>query len=132
MDALDRARAFFSKDAFATDIMGISIDSVEEGHAVCSMTIEPHHLNAGGSMMGGAMFTLADFAFAVAANLDKPTTVTLTSQIAFLSPPRGKRLTATAERVREGHTTCYYQVRLEDDTGHVVAMVGISGFTKHT
>ncbi len=130
MTYLERARAFFENDRFAMGVTGIQIDAVEDDYARCSLALDTRHLNAAGSVMGGVMFTLADFAFAVAANLNQPTTVTLSSQITFLAPPRGNCLSAEARLVHRGHRTCYYEVQVSDESGAVCACVGVSGFTK--
>lgn len=130
MTYLERARAYFAKDAFATRMMGIAIAEVEDGYARCEMPLEEKFLNAEGSVMGGALFTLADFAFAVAANLNQPPTVSLSCQVTFLSPPRGARLIAEARRVKSGLRTCYFSVEVRDDTDTIVAVVGVSGFIK--
>lgn len=131
MTDLARARAYFAKDRFSTDLMGIEIDEVRDGYARCSLKLDPEkHLNSEGDVMGGVLFTLADFAFAVAANLNQPVTVSLSCQVAFLSPPRGTVLVAHATRVRSGHSTCYYSVEVKDDTDNIVTVVGVSGFIK--
>lgn len=130
MEPIDRVRAYFAKDAFATGQTGIIIDTAETGYARCSLDILPIHYNSEKHVMGGVLFTLADYTFAVAANFDQPMTVTLSSQITFLSPPRGDRLVAEAHCVRQGHSTCYYQVTIRDDTDTIVTVVGISGFIK--
>ena len=64
MPTLDQIRACFAGDRFATETAGVIIDAAEPGRAVCSMPIRPIHLNANSVPMGGAIFTLADFAFA--------------------------------------------------------------------
>lgn len=130
MTNLERARAFFKGDTFSTELMGIEIDAVEKGFSKCHLNLTECHLNAEGHIMGGVMFTLADFAFAVAANLDQPMTVSLSCQVTFLSPPRGRTLYAEAICVRQGHSTCYYDVRVTDEEGTIVTVVGISGFIK--
>ena len=43
-----------------------------KGHSVCEMPIEDIHRNAMGNIMGGAIFTLADFALAIAGNVSQP------------------------------------------------------------
>ena len=75
MDAqkLEQIQKVFANDRFATD-NGAVIEQVDEGYAKCWLEIQPHHLNAAGTVMGGAIFTLADFAFAVASNWNKPFT----------------------------------------------------------
>lgn len=130
MTYLERAREYFAKDAFSTELMGIEIDDVQEGYARCSLPLSQKHLNSEGDVMGGVLFTLADFSFAVAANLNQPLTVSLSCQITFLSPPRGAKLIAEARCVRSGHSTCYYSVEVRDDTGTIVTVVGVSGFIK--
>ena len=130
MTELERARGFFEKDKFAMKLMGIGIDEVRDGYARCSLTLDERHLNAEGEVMGGVYFTISDFAFAVASNLNQPPTVSLSCQIAFLSPPRGTRLIAEAKRVRSGHSTCYYDVEVTDELGNIVTEMGITGFIK--
>ena len=130
MEPIERARAYFSKDHFATEVVGIKIDAVEKGYARCSLQITSSHLNAAGSVMGGVLFTVADFTFAVAANFDQPLTVTISSNISFLEPPHGKTLLSEASCIRQGGHTCYYQVCIMDETATIVAVIGITGFIK--
>lgn len=127
--ALEQARAFFQKDCFATE-NGAVIKQVEDGLARCSMALTPHHRNAVGAVMGGAVFTLADFAYAVASNWQGTVHVSRTSQITFLGTAKGGQLIATARRVKEGRQTCYYLVEVTDDLGNQVAHVTIDGFVK--
>lgn len=130
MPTLDQIRACFSGDRFATETVGVRIDVAEPGRAVCSLPIRPAHLNANFVPMGGAIFTLADFAFAVAAN-GHCTRVTVTQQVAitFLAASRGKVLTAEAQCLKAGRTTCLYAVDVTDDLGAQVAHLTINGFT---
>ncbi len=126
MTNLEEARAFFAGDRFATE-NGAVIDEIGKNYAVCSMKITPHHLNAAGRVMGGAVFMLADFAFAVASNFGHPADVTTTSQITFLRPSQGKMLYARSQEVRRGRTTVYYETSVTDDTGALIARVTAAG-----
>ena len=65
--SIEEARAYFSDDRFATD-NGITLLELDGDHAVTSLTLEARHRNAFGGVMGGAIFTLADFAFAALTN----------------------------------------------------------------
>jgi hypothetical protein len=65
---LERIRNHFRKDRFATGI-GIVIDSVTEDCVVCSLELNDCHKNSVDGVQGGAIFTLADLAFAVHCNL---------------------------------------------------------------
>lgn len=126
MSTLEETRLYFQGDHFAME-NGAVITEIGDGYALCQMEITPRHTNAMGNVMGGAIFTLADFAFAVAANLGDCPTVSTTSQITFLRGAKGKTLTAKAERVREGRTSVYYEISVTDDTGILVARVTASG-----
>ena len=63
--SLEEAQAYFQGDRFATEA-GMTLDALGEKSAVCSVTLSERHRNANGGVMGGAIFTLADFAFAAA------------------------------------------------------------------
>lgn len=93
---LNALREKFVRDLFVSQGLGAEIDAADYGYARCSMEIEPRHCNALGIPMGGTMFTLADFAFAVAANQRGRDVVTQASQVTFLKAAKGKRLTAEA------------------------------------
>ena len=81
-----------------------------------------------GAVMGGVYFTLADFAFAVAANWQKLGTVSLNSEIAFLGSAKGDRLTAEAFCVKDGRTTSYYRVEVKDSEDRLVVVVNTTGY----
>lgn len=128
---LTEVRERFQDDRYAV-MSGAQIDEVGEGYAKCSLKIESMHLNAVGTVMGGVMFTLADFAFAVAANWnqEKPR-VSLSSSISFLGVPKGEYLIAKAKVKKDGRTTCYYEVTVTDEQERIVAAVTINGFKKN-
>ncbi len=122
MSDLEKIRNRFKNDHFATDTTGIVIDSAEPGKAVCSMTLEKRHMNENNVPMGGAVFTLADFVCAIAANgYSEKNTVSQNVSITFLSPAKGKRLIAEASCLREGRTTALYTADVRDELGTYVA-----------
>ena len=94
----------FQNDRFATE-NGAVIDEVDDHYAKCSLLLGDKHRNAMGAVMGGVYFTLADFALAVASNWQEMGTVTLNSEIAYLTPAKGERLTEEAICVKNGRTT---------------------------
>lgn len=125
---LERAREFFKDDVYATGTTGITIDDIGDGYAKCSLTVTPAHLNAANTVMGGAIYTLADFAFAVASNYEHPLTVTLSSNITFLNAAKGKKITAVARLYSEGGHTCSYNIEITDELGTNVALVTSNGY----
>lgn len=126
---LTEIRERFSHDRYA-GFLNPHIEQVRDGYALCVANITDNMLNAVGSVMGGVYFTLSDFAFAVASNWNKPTTVSLSSHITFLSVPKGNRLIAEARCIKEGKTTCYYIVDVCDDTGSIITSTTMNGFIK--
>ena len=125
--SLEEAREFFRGDRFAS-AAGMTLDELTEEGCTCSVTLSPLHRNALGGVMGGAIFTLADFAFAVACNQDHSPTVAIDVSIHFLSAPKGERLIARARRVKSGRTTGVWEVAVSDDLGRDVALFVGTGF----
>ncbi len=128
MTELETKRAFFKNDIFATEVTGIEIEEVGENYAKCSLKLTDKHLNAAGHPMGGAIYTLADFTFAVSTN-PRPDSVTVTavSQICYLSPAKGNILYAESSLIKDGHSTCFFEIDITDNTGVKVAKVTTTG-----
>ena len=124
---MDKIRDYFKKDRFAAD-NNINIESMGEYHAVCSMVIEEKHRNADNHVMGGAIFTLADFTFAVAANSMGIGTISLDANISFTGRAKGTKLIAEAKALKVGRRAGYYMVEVKDDIGNLVACVNVNGF----
>lgn len=127
MTRLEEARKYFEGDRFATQTTGIVIEAVEDGYSRCSLTVEEKHLAAHHHVMGGALFTMADFAFAVATNTPQKLTVTTTSNISYISMPKDNRLTAECSRIKDGRRACHYETRITDGLGNLVAVVTAMG-----
>lgn len=130
MRTLDEIRAFFAEDRFALEACGLTIDEVWDGGARCSMPVTPLHLNAGGVAQGGAIFTLCDTTFAVAANAVGARTVSQSASISYLRPGTGARLTATARRVGESRHTAVYEVTVQNEAGETVACATFNGYRR--
>ncbi len=126
-EELEQARKFFGNDTYATKTTGIKIDDIGDHSAKCSLAITDAHRNAYGGVMGGAIFTLADYAFAVASNFNAVQTVSVSSQINFTGMAKGKTLIAESSAIKDGRTTCLYTVNITDELGTQVAFVTITG-----
>ena len=126
---LKEIQEIFQGDRFARE-MGAEIVEARQGYARCVLPLTEHHKNAAGGVMGGVLFTLADFAFAVAANgFTERTTVSQHVSITFLAPAKGQELLAEARCLKEGRTTCLYAGEVRDELGGYVAHATINGFT---
>ena len=125
--SLEEARAFFVKDRYATE-NGITLEELTETGSRCSMVLTEHHRNAEGGLMGGAILTLIDFAFATAAcNRHRPTVAQQIS-MNFLSASRGAKLFSEAVCRKDGKTSCVYHVNITDDLGRDIAQAVVTGF----
>lgn len=124
---IEEVRKIFEGDRFATE-NGAVIEEVGEHSAVCSLVITDSHRNAMGAVMGGVYFTLADFAFAVAANWENMGCVSLHSDISFLGAAKGEKLIARAVCVKDGRSTSCYRVDVTDDLGNLIATVTTTGY----
>lgn len=85
--------------------LGIELLSVDDGKAVCAVQLKPFHLNNGGRVHGGLLTSLADTAAGVAVRSKRPDgkmSATTDLSIAFIRPPTGDRLLATAEVIHAG------------------------------
>lgn len=130
MRTLEEIRRAFAADRFAAEAAEITIETADCGHAVCRMPILPKHLNARGTVMGGAIFTLADFAAAVAANAhaEDTNTITLHGDITYLNAAKGKLLLAVADVVKQGRSVALYDVIIRDELGMLVAKASMNGY----
>ena len=120
---LEEVQRVFRNDRFATDACGCRVVEASHGHAVCEFDITPGHRNEKGGVMGGAIFTVADLAFAVASNVGEPVTVSVSSSIEFMSAAKGERLIATADVDKNGRTLGFYNCLVTDELGTPVARV---------
>lgn len=120
---------FFLHDEFARQ-NGIEIIDITEGYARTQVKIEPRHLNAGGSVQGGVLFTLADLAFAAATNSHGTLTVTTTANITFVRGANAGIVTAEAHELVNHRHLPFCEVRVTDDAGNLLAVFTASGYRK--
>lgn len=131
MDYTAEAIEKFAADKFATKQTGAVIEEAAPGASRCSMVITPDHLNANGTVMGGAIFTLADLAFAAAANVGGLNTVAVSSHIDYMRAGKGEgTLYAEAKCRKTGRNFGFYEITITDDTGREIAVVNTTGFVK--
>jgi len=124
-DALQVVR----NDRFAKFI-GAEIVKAEPGYAVVEMKITDNHMNGLNMVQGGAIFTLADYAFAAASNNSGNITIGVNVNISYLKSPRGSYLTAVAREVSSGRKVIHYSVEVTDENGELAALAHITGYRK--
>jgi acyl-CoA thioesterase len=130
MTPKEYAESYFKGDKFATETTGIEIEDVGKHYAKCVLKVDSRHLNAAGIVMGGAIFTLADFTFALASNPEGTWTVSVSSTIEYLNPAKGPSLYCEADCLKDGRSACFYEMSVTDSGGMPVARVLTTGFKK--
>lgn len=119
---MKRIKQFFSdNDQFARH-SGIELLEVGQGRAKASMKIEPFHFNGARTVHGGAIFTLADFAFAVASNSHGSLAVGINASVSFVKAVTKGTLYAEAIEQALNPKLATYQVKITDDADDVVAL----------
>lgn len=109
-------------DHFARGL-GIRLVSVAPGRCEVSMPVTKAMHNGVGTTHGGATFTLADFAFAIAANSHGRTAVALSTQMSYPAASHaGDTLTAVAAEESLGGRTGLYRVEVRRDDGTLVGL----------
>jgi len=116
----EELKRIFKHDRFA-ELSNIELLTAGPGHAAAKMALHPHHLNALKSVQGGAIFTLADFTFAVACNSHGTLAVALNVSITFMKAATTGTLWAEAREVAKNFKVGSYTVTVKDDAGDLVA-----------
>jgi acyl-CoA thioesterase len=108
----------------------IQLVSIGKGEAIAEMTITERHLNGVNIIQGGALFTLADFAFAAASNSHGRIAVAANATIHFFKGISSGKLIAKAKEHSSGKTLATYMVDITDEEGNKIALFNGTAFLK--
>lgn len=122
---IEKLKKFFEGDTFAHSL-GIVIEKGSDGVGECSMQKRSDLMNANDVLQGGALYTLADFTFAVAAASTGKLCVTSTVSASYIKPAKGNSFRAVASPVNLGRTLYNYDVLVYDES-RLVAKFMITG-----
>ncbi len=112
---------FFRKDRFAA-YNGIQVEEIAPGRASVRMEIRDEHRNSHGTVHGGALFTLADTAFALASNSHGVPAAAIDAHISYMTAARTGVLYARAEEFALNPRLATYMVTVTDDGGQRIAL----------
>jgi acyl-CoA thioesterase len=115
-----RYKKQFDKDRFANH-NGIYLEEASPGYATASMEISELHLNSVGVLHGGALFALADFAFAVASNAHGRIALAIEAEISFFTAIDSGVLTAVAKEANLNNRLGTYLVDIYNETNDLIA-----------
>jgi len=121
----------FKADKYAVEQTGIEIIDIRNNYAKTKLVVGPKHMNALGTMQGGALFTLADFTFAVALNAGKEeSTVAIECHISFLKPVTGGVLFAESKFISKSRSLIAQDVIITNEQGNIIATFHGRGFIR--
>lgn len=108
-------------DRFAR-LTGIELLEVSEGRARAKLEIKEEHLNAIDIAQGGAIFSLADVAFAAASNSHGTVAVGINASISFMKAAGTGILYADAEEVAKNKKIASYNINITNEAGELIAV----------
>jgi acyl-CoA thioesterase len=112
---------FFNRaDAFAKH-NGMMLTELREGYARAEMDLQPWHLNGARTVHGGALFTLADFAFAAASNARGQVALSINSSISIFKGAKEGKLVAEAREVSSSPKLASFEVSIRNEAGDLLA-----------
>ena len=126
---MSHTKQFLNNDKFAQHA-GIELLEVKSGTAKVRMEVKPFHINGVGLVHGGALFTLADFAFAAAANSHEEVAVAINASISYLKGIKTGTLYAEAEEISNSRKISVYTIKVTDEAGRLIAMFQGMAFKK--
>ena len=127
---MENIKKLMKNDRFAVT-NGVELLEVREGYARAKLTVKERHLNAGGVVQGGALFTLADFCFAAAINSYGILTFSIQSSIYYFhSEGVGAVLYAESRELDLHNKVCTYQIDITNEEGRLIASFSSLGFRK--
>jgi acyl-CoA thioesterase len=119
-DRFSAIRALMAADDFAA-AAGVRLVDVAEGRATTRMRVRPEHLNGARVVQGGAIFTLADLAFAAASNSHGTVALAIDVSITYVRAVTAGVLTAEAREEALSRKLSVVAVEVRDGKGGLVA-----------
>jgi acyl-CoA thioesterase len=126
---LNAIRHHFENDHFAA-WNDMKLVELRPGFAKTSLTVEDRHLNSFGTVHGGAIFTLADFAFGAASNMGGKVAPAISTNMSFLKATRSGTLFAEATEISRSRKLSVCTVRVTNEAEELVALFQGTAYIK--
>jgi acyl-CoA thioesterase len=118
---MDDVREAIANDPYCARL-SISLETLDTGHAVTALELDESLCNFHGTPHGGAVYSLADAAFAAASNAHGEAALALETNISYLAPATvGETITAVAEETHAAGRTAEYDVQVSDASDDPIA-----------
>ena len=128
MDFLEQLKQHINEHDTFGKSSRVKLLAIKPGYAEAVMEITENSCNAVGTVQGGAIFTLADMAFAGAANSCGDKCVAMNAAASFIRPGSGRFLRAEAREVSRGRRSCVIDVEVRNEEDKLVAKIQFTGF----
>jgi acyl-CoA thioesterase len=126
---LEAVKKQFENDYFAAG-NGMRLVELRPGFARTCLSLDKRHLNSVGVVQGGAIFTLADFAFGAASNSAGRVAVGINASITFIKAAQTGTLYAEAVEESRTKRLSHCRVRITDDAGELIAVFQGTAYVK--
>jgi len=120
---------FFKDDRYAA-LSGIELLEVKPGWAKTKMEIKDMHLNAGNVVQGGAIFTLADYAFAAAVNAYGNLAMSVETSIRYFKGVGTGTLFAEAKAIHIHKKLATFEVTVTNEKEELIALFTATAYRK--
>jgi acyl-CoA thioesterase len=127
---IESIKQHFENDHFAAET-GIRLVELRLGFAKAYLRLEQRHLNSVGIVQGGAIFTLADLAFAAASNSSGKVAVAINTTLSFLKATQTGALHAEATEISRTRRLSVCTVRVTNDAEELVALFQGTAYIKN-
>ena len=110
------------------ELVGTELASTGEGRAVVEVQAEERHLNPGGTVHGGVVYTLVDVSMAEALRTtitegdERPVTIEI--KVNYLEPGKAGTLTSTAQVRKGGKRVTIVEAEVAQDSEVVALAIG--------
>ena len=131
---IEAVRKIFESDRYL-QLTDVVIEEIGENYCRCSMEILSKHLNISGVVQGGAIFTLADSAFAVSSNIgyigrgENLLAVSQSASISYLRAVSSGTLYAEGRKIGGGKKMALYRMDVTDEQGNIIATMNGNAYS---
>ncbi len=118
------------KDEFARHLKA-EVISAEQGYAKVKLKVQPYFINGAGFVNGGLIFTLADYAFALAANAGGDLGLAVNASMNFIKAVSADdELSAEARLINRTRKLGTYRAEVSNKDGAVIACFQATAYFK--
>lgn len=118
---MEKLKQFLCENDYFAKHNGIELLEVAPGYAKAQLVVQDYHRNGAKIVHGGAIFTLADFAFAAASNSRGRIAVGINATVVYMEAIRSGILIAEAKESSLNYKLGHYVVNIVNDENSLVA-----------